>query len=296
MRRWMMLALGTAAQTVACTFLYGLPYTSEALRRDNGLSLGQVGLLVACPTMRPPADAHSLGSPGRPFRRADRHHLRPGHDRRTPLPGGHGERPGPAGRVPGAGRGGERIRLGGQRPARHRMVLRPGTRPRHGDPADVDPAGHGRGRPGGPHARRTRRSRGHRPVLRGAVRCRRRARRLAGHGPAPHRAVGGTGTGRQSLPSLRAVADTRLQRAAVRAAVRDERLRDGVPDRRTGLERRARRPAPGAVPGAGGGVAGAGGPLVRPGSAAGCGRCGSCRCASPSSWARPRWAPSGPRR
>ncbi|MFD5498420.1 MFS transporter [Streptomyces sp. NPDC127061] len=50
MRRWMMLALGTAAQTVACTFLYGLPYTSEALRRDNGLSLGQVGLLVACPT------------------------------------------------------------------------------------------------------------------------------------------------------------------------------------------------------------------------------------------------------
>ncbi|MEU9319104.1 MFS transporter [Streptomyces sp. NPDC048295] len=51
MRRWMMLALGTAAQTVACTFLYGLPYTSEALRRDNGLTLGQVGLLIACPTV-----------------------------------------------------------------------------------------------------------------------------------------------------------------------------------------------------------------------------------------------------
>lgn len=51
MRRWMMLALGTAAQTVACTFLYGLPYTSETLRRDNGLTLGQVGLLIACPTV-----------------------------------------------------------------------------------------------------------------------------------------------------------------------------------------------------------------------------------------------------
>ncbi|MFD7615622.1 MFS transporter [Streptomyces sp. NPDC059802] len=51
MRRWMMLALGTAAQTVACTFLYGLPYTSETLRRDNGLTLSQVGLLIACPTV-----------------------------------------------------------------------------------------------------------------------------------------------------------------------------------------------------------------------------------------------------
>ncbi|MFD4945479.1 MFS transporter [Streptomyces sp. NPDC058409] len=51
MRRWMMLTLGTAAQTVACAFLYGLPYTSETLRRDNGLTLSQVGLLVACPTV-----------------------------------------------------------------------------------------------------------------------------------------------------------------------------------------------------------------------------------------------------
>ncbi|MFC8257141.1 MFS transporter [Streptomyces sp. NPDC057291] len=51
MRRWMMLALGTAAQTVACTFLYGLPYTSDVLRRNNGLTLGQVGLLIACPTV-----------------------------------------------------------------------------------------------------------------------------------------------------------------------------------------------------------------------------------------------------
>ncbi|GGL91800.1 MFS transporter [Streptomyces fumigatiscleroticus] len=50
MRRWIMLALGTAAQTVACVFVYGLPYASDALRRDNGLTLGQVGLLIACPT------------------------------------------------------------------------------------------------------------------------------------------------------------------------------------------------------------------------------------------------------
>lgn len=86
-----------------------------------------------------PADAHSLGSPGRPFRRADRHHLRPGHDRRTPLPGGHGERPGPAGRAPGAGRGGERIRLGGQRPASSSDGSPPGNA--------ASPWGSGRRRP-----------------------------------------------------------------------------------------------------------------------------------------------------
>ncbi|MEW1690676.1 MFS transporter [Streptomyces sp. NPDC091265] len=51
MRRWMMLALGTAAQTVACVFVYGLPYMSDTLRREHGLSLTQVGLLVACPTV-----------------------------------------------------------------------------------------------------------------------------------------------------------------------------------------------------------------------------------------------------
>lgn len=51
MRRWMMLTLGTAAQTVACLFLYGLPYLSDTLRRDGGLSLAQVGLVVACPAV-----------------------------------------------------------------------------------------------------------------------------------------------------------------------------------------------------------------------------------------------------
>lgn len=50
MRRWMMLALGTAAQTVAGVFLYGVPYLSDMLRRGSGLSLAQVGLVVACPT------------------------------------------------------------------------------------------------------------------------------------------------------------------------------------------------------------------------------------------------------
>ncbi|MFI6461710.1 MFS transporter [Streptomyces sp. NPDC050528] len=51
MRRWMMLALGTSAQTVACVFVYGLPYLSTELRKTNGLSLAEVGLLVACPTV-----------------------------------------------------------------------------------------------------------------------------------------------------------------------------------------------------------------------------------------------------
>ncbi|MER7225397.1 MFS transporter [Streptomyces rubradiris] len=51
MRRWIMLALGTSAQTVACVFVYGLPYLSPELREANGLSLAEVGLIVACPTV-----------------------------------------------------------------------------------------------------------------------------------------------------------------------------------------------------------------------------------------------------
>ncbi|MFI9776789.1 MFS transporter [Streptomyces sp. NPDC051956] len=50
MRRWLILALGTGAQTVACVFVYGLPYMSDELRHDSSLSLSQVGLVVACPT------------------------------------------------------------------------------------------------------------------------------------------------------------------------------------------------------------------------------------------------------
>ncbi|WUH91820.1 MFS transporter [Streptomyces sp. NBC_00433] len=50
MRRWIMLALGTAAQTAACAFVYGIPYLADDLRTQQDLTLTQVGLLVACPT------------------------------------------------------------------------------------------------------------------------------------------------------------------------------------------------------------------------------------------------------
>jgi MFS family permease len=50
MRRWLMLALGTAAQTAACAFVYGIPYLAATLRAKEHLSLTQVGLLVAAPT------------------------------------------------------------------------------------------------------------------------------------------------------------------------------------------------------------------------------------------------------
>ncbi|MBM9508440.1 MFS transporter [Streptomyces sp. KK5PA1] len=45
-----MLALGTAAQTAACAFVYGVPYLADELRHRQGLTLTQVGVLVACPT------------------------------------------------------------------------------------------------------------------------------------------------------------------------------------------------------------------------------------------------------
>lgn len=51
MRRWIMLALGTAAQTAACAFVYGIPYLADDLRTQQDLSLTQVGLLVSCPTV-----------------------------------------------------------------------------------------------------------------------------------------------------------------------------------------------------------------------------------------------------
>lgn len=50
MRRWIMLGLGTAAQTAACAFVYGVPYLADELRGREGLTLTQVGVLVACPT------------------------------------------------------------------------------------------------------------------------------------------------------------------------------------------------------------------------------------------------------
>jgi MFS family permease len=50
-RRWIMLALGTAAQTAACAFVYGIPYLADDLRTQQDLNLTQVGFLVACPTV-----------------------------------------------------------------------------------------------------------------------------------------------------------------------------------------------------------------------------------------------------
>ncbi|MEU1620611.1 MFS transporter [Streptomyces sp. NPDC005722] len=49
-RRWLMLALGTGAQTAACAFVYGVPYLAAALRDTAHLTLPQIGLLIACPT------------------------------------------------------------------------------------------------------------------------------------------------------------------------------------------------------------------------------------------------------
>lgn len=49
-RRWLMLALGTAAQTAACAFVYGVPYLAATLRDTAHLTLPQIGLLIACPT------------------------------------------------------------------------------------------------------------------------------------------------------------------------------------------------------------------------------------------------------
>ena len=48
-RRWRILALGVAAQTASCVFLYGLPYLLPPLRRAFGLSLGGASVLVSCP-------------------------------------------------------------------------------------------------------------------------------------------------------------------------------------------------------------------------------------------------------
>lgn len=46
----MVLAVGLSATVAACMFQYGLPYLIPALRRA-GLSLGEAGLVVACPTV-----------------------------------------------------------------------------------------------------------------------------------------------------------------------------------------------------------------------------------------------------
>src|SRR3954447_5004532 len=50
-RRWTMLAIGTGAQCAGTVFLYGLPFLIPALRASTGLSLGRLGLIVACPSL-----------------------------------------------------------------------------------------------------------------------------------------------------------------------------------------------------------------------------------------------------
>ena len=50
-RRWLILALGLAAQTASCSFLYGLPFLVPAMQADQGLSLAQAGTIVAAPSI-----------------------------------------------------------------------------------------------------------------------------------------------------------------------------------------------------------------------------------------------------
>ncbi|SEP51822.1 MFS transporter [Amycolatopsis saalfeldensis] len=50
-RRWLILALGLAAQTASCSFLYGLPFLVPAMRAVDGLSLAEAGTVVAAPSI-----------------------------------------------------------------------------------------------------------------------------------------------------------------------------------------------------------------------------------------------------
>ncbi len=50
-RRWVMLALGTTAQAVATTLLFGLPLLLPYLRRTEGLTLTQGGAFVVAPSL-----------------------------------------------------------------------------------------------------------------------------------------------------------------------------------------------------------------------------------------------------
>jgi MFS family permease len=50
-RRWVMLALGTTAQAVATSLLFGLPFLLPYLRRTEGLTLVQGGALVTAPSL-----------------------------------------------------------------------------------------------------------------------------------------------------------------------------------------------------------------------------------------------------
>jgi sugar phosphate permease len=50
-RRWLILALGLAAQAATCSFLYGLPFLVPNLRAAEHLSLATVGIVVSAPTV-----------------------------------------------------------------------------------------------------------------------------------------------------------------------------------------------------------------------------------------------------
>jgi sugar phosphate permease len=50
-RRWGILALGLAAQTASCSFLYGIPFLVPQMRAADGLSLAQAGTVVAAPSI-----------------------------------------------------------------------------------------------------------------------------------------------------------------------------------------------------------------------------------------------------
>nr|WP_208024650.1 MFS transporter [Amycolatopsis pithecellobii] len=50
-RRWGILALGLAAQTASCSFLYGIPFLVPAMRAAENLSLAQAGTVVAAPSI-----------------------------------------------------------------------------------------------------------------------------------------------------------------------------------------------------------------------------------------------------
>ncbi|WP_344858605.1 MFS transporter [Amycolatopsis ultiminotia] len=50
-RRWFILALGLAAQTASCSFLYGLPFLVPTMRVADDLTLAQAGTVVAAPSI-----------------------------------------------------------------------------------------------------------------------------------------------------------------------------------------------------------------------------------------------------
>jgi sugar phosphate permease len=50
-RRWAVLAVGVAAQTAASSLVYGVPFLVPSLRDERGLSLAEVGVIVAAPTL-----------------------------------------------------------------------------------------------------------------------------------------------------------------------------------------------------------------------------------------------------